>query len=67
MESAVDALKLAFAIFIFLLGLTILFNMASLAKESARILISENDKTNYYEYYENNQLTTDNSRKSNSR
>ncbi len=50
MESAVDALKLAFGIFVFLLGLAILFRMTSLAKETSRILISEADRTTYYDY-----------------
>ena len=50
MESAVDALKLAFGIFVFLLGLSILFRMTSLAKETSRILISEADRTTYYDY-----------------
>ena len=52
MENAVDALKLAFGVFVFLLGLSILFNMSSLARETSRILISESDKTNYYVYKE---------------
>ena len=66
MENAVDALKLAFGIFVFLLGLTILFSMSSLAKETARILISESDKTNYYEYYDEDEMksTVDDNRKS---
>ena len=58
MENAVDALKLAFGIFVFLLGLVILFNMTSLAKETSRILISESDKTKYYEYKDLDQLMT---------
>ncbi len=52
MENAVSALKLAASVFIFLLGLAILFNMTAQAKEVARILISESDKTEYYTYYE---------------
>lgn len=58
MENAVDALKLAFGIFVFLLGLAILFNMTSLAKETSRILISETDQTEYYEYKDLDQLMT---------
>lgn len=58
MENAVDALKLAFGIFVFLLGLAILFSMTSLAKETARILISETDKTTYYEYKDLENLIT---------
>ena len=51
MENAVSALKMAAAIFIFILGLTMLFGMASLARETATVVISEADKTNYYQYY----------------
>ncbi len=60
MENAVDALKLSFGIFVFLLGLSILFNMTSLARETARILISETDKTNYYEYYDKDEIDKSN-------
>ena len=52
MENAVNALKIAFAIFVFMLGLVILFSMASQARETADILISEADKTTYYSYHE---------------
>lgn len=51
MESAVDALKIAFAVFVFLIGITVLFTMTSRASETARILITEIDKTSYYNYY----------------
>lgn len=51
MENAVSALKIAFAIFVFVLGLTILFGMAGQAREVSRVLIAEADKTTYYEYY----------------
>lgn len=52
MENAADALKIALATFIFAIGLMILFNMVSQAKETARILIAETDSTKYYDYYE---------------
>lgn len=52
MENAADALKIVLAIFIFSIGLVMLFNMASQAKETARILIAETDSTKYYDYYE---------------
>ncbi len=51
MENAADALKIVLAVFIFSIGLVLLFNMASQAKETARILIAESDPTKYYEYY----------------
>lgn len=52
MENAADALKIVLAIFIFSIGLVMLFNMSSQARETARILISETDSTKYYDYYE---------------
>lgn len=52
MENAVDALKIAGAILIFGLGLTILFNLTAKARETASFLISETDRTKYYTYYE---------------
>lgn len=59
MENAVDALKIAFAIFVFLLGLTMLFMLTSQATETARILIAEADKTTYYQYYESDGRSVD--------
>lgn len=52
MENAIDALKIVLGVFIFAIGLTLLFNLSSQARETAEILISENDKTKYYNYYE---------------
>ncbi len=55
MESAADALKLAFGIFVFLLGLVIVFNMTSQAREVSRVLVSETDRTNSYLYYDSSE------------
>lgn len=51
MENAADALKIALAIFIFIIGLTILFSMASQARSTAEFIIAEKDSTSYYGYY----------------
>lgn len=51
MENAVDALKIAFAVFVFMLGITVLFSISAQAQQTAKILISETDKTKYYNYY----------------
>lgn len=59
MENAASALKMAAAIFVFIVGLSILFNMTSLARDTATIVISKADKTNYYEYYEGNEAEMD--------
>lgn len=52
MENVTEALKIALGILVFVIGLTILFNMASLSKETSRIIISEIDKAKYYDYIE---------------
>lgn len=57
MENAVDALKIAFAIVIFIFAFTALFQTATIARRTAEVLITETDKTTYYNYkdFENNQ------------
>lgn len=52
MENAIGGLKIAFAVFIFMLGLTILFSMASRARDRAEVLISGSDRVSYYDYNE---------------
>lgn len=52
MENAVGALKIAFAVLIFVIGLTLLFSMTSQARETATYLISATDGTMYYTYYD---------------
>ncbi|MCI9365484.1 MAG: hypothetical protein HFJ54_02460 [Clostridia bacterium] len=59
MENAVSALKIAFAVFVFVLGLAILFSMTSKAQETAKFLVAEADKTTYYDYYEENDELVD--------
>ena len=55
MENAAEALKLAFGILVFIVGLAVLFNMTS--KEVSRVLISETDRTNSYLYYDSSKYT----------
>lgn len=50
MENAVDALKLAFAIFVFVIALTLTFSIIGQARATSDIILSLKDKTNYYEY-----------------
>ncbi len=52
MENAVDALKIAFAVFVFIAGLASLFYMSSLCVETSRVLITASDETEYYTYLE---------------
>ena len=53
MENSVDALKIAFAIIIFVVALTISFNAISVAKSTADMFIYTSDETNYYDYNSN--------------
>ena len=48
MENLGDALKLAFALFVFMLAFTLLFQTVGTAKRAADVLIAEADKTTYY-------------------
>lgn len=52
MENAIDALKLAFAVFVFAIALTLTFSVVGQARVTADIVLSLNDKTNYYDYVE---------------
>lgn len=55
MEHAADALKMSFAIFVFVIAITIIFIMVSKVKYTADFVLYYNDKTNFYEH-----TTTDN-------
>lgn len=50
MENAADALKIAFAIFVFVVAITITFSMISQAKSTADYVLFYSDKTNFYEH-----------------
>ena len=50
MEDAADALKIAFAVLIFSIGLSVFFNMANLAKNTSDKVFTSIDKANYYQY-----------------
>lgn len=50
MENAVDALKIAFAIFIFVLSLSIAFMAFSQAAQTSNKMLFASDPTNYYRY-----------------
>lgn len=47
MENASDALKMAFAVFIFIFALSIAFSTITKAKDTADIVLFVNDETNY--------------------
>lgn len=52
MENAADALKIAFAVFVFVIAISMTFMSISQAKATADAVLSMNDKTNYYSYYD---------------
>lgn len=52
MENSSDALKIAFAIFIFVMAITLTFMTISQAKATADVVLFMSDKTNYYNYSE---------------
>lgn len=52
MENAVDALKIAFGVLVFVIALTIAFALLSQAKATSDIMLFASDKTNYYSYSE---------------
>lgn len=50
MENAVDALKIAFAVMVFVMALTISISSFNKVKATADIVLYSSDETNYYEY-----------------
>lgn len=50
MENAVDALKMAFAIFVFAIAITLALSVVGQARSTSEIVFSLNDKTLDYEY-----------------
>ncbi len=54
MENMVDALRMAFAVIVFVMALTIAFAVFSQAKATSDLVLYMNDKTNFEEYIEEN-------------
>ena len=52
MENAVDALKIAFAVFIFVVALSLAMFMFTQARETADIVLSSSDVTEFMDYIE---------------
>ena len=62
MEDMVDALKLAFAVFVFTIALALTFSIIGQAKATSDIVLSLNDRTVFYDYVgaeDNNALEKD--------
>lgn len=52
MENASDTLKIAFAIFVFVTAITIIFVMIGKVKSTSDVVLYYSDKTNFYDHYE---------------
>lgn len=50
MENAADALKISFAVFVFVIAILVTFTMISHAKQTSDIVLYHSDKTSFYEY-----------------
>lgn len=50
MENAADALKMAFAVFVFVAAISLALNSFTKAKETADAILYYTDKVNYYEW-----------------
>lgn len=59
MENAADALKIAFAILVFIVAVTVLFYTASLVRIVSENVLFNSDKTTYYTYYGGDEATID--------
>jgi len=52
MENAAEALKMAFAIFVFIMALTLVFSTVSRVVKASENVLYYSDKTNYYDWAE---------------
>ena len=56
MENAVDALKIAFAVFVFIIAFTVILTMFTQARETADVVLQSSDITEYMTYTEQSQI-----------
>ena len=54
MENAVDALKMAFAVFVFIMAIVLTINIFGQIRQTSDMVLSLSDRTNFYEYVEEN-------------
>ncbi len=59
MEDAVDALKMAFSVFVFVIGLAIVFNMFTRAREVSDYVLEHTDNTYFAKYVYADNSNTD--------
>lgn len=55
MENAVDALKIAFAVFVFAIAVALTFSIVGQARATSDTILTLNDKTNLYEYVDSSE------------
>lgn len=60
MENAVDALKLAFALLVFVIAVALTFSIVGQAKATSDTILAINDKTSLYEYVETSEENASN-------
>ena len=60
MENAVDALKVAFSVFVFSIALALSFSVVGQARATSDMILSSKDKTSDYEYIANNDINANN-------
>lgn len=56
MENAVDALKIAFAMLVFVIAITTIFSVISQAKSTSDFVLFHSDKTNFYSHSESSDV-----------
>ena len=57
MENAVDALKIAFAVFVFVMALSITMYMFTIALETSDTVLQSSDVTEFMDYVEMSDIT----------
>lgn len=60
MENAVDALKIAFAVFVFIIALVLAFSVIGQLRATSDVIFALNDKTNEYDYVSSNDTNASN-------
>ena len=60
MENAVDALKIAFAVFVFVIALALALAVIGQVRTTSDVVLALGDKTNAYEYVEVNENNANN-------
>lgn len=63
MENVAEALKLGFAVLVFMVALVLLFNVATTARTTAESVIQDMDRTTYHSYLQGDERLIDDNRK----